>query len=399
MLGSATTITCANLPASEEAPAAKAKVVTAAPSPDQVFNVIYNFTGGADGGTPTAALTMDTHGNLYGVAGSGGSSGQGTVFKLTPNASGWGFTRLYSFSNTNGSGPDGPPVVASNGIVYGATSAGGSHGDGVLFGLSPSGEVSPAVFSNWTERLLYSFTGGRDGSQPGGALAFDTSGNIYGTAYGGGANGQGTLYEYTNGGIQVLHAFPAHPGDGSGPQGVINGQGGFYGTTKYGGALSSGTVYTTAGGYQTLYNFEPGIGSGNPVSLAADSAGNLYGTTTWAPSSCTPGGAMLYELSYPDWNLEGIWSWMIYGETESSWVTTDGSGNLYGTTSYGAYGQGEVFNLTCCWTYTSLYDFSGSIDGGGPRLLPWSMRRATSTARLRMAELTAMVWCGRFRRS
>jgi uncharacterized repeat protein (TIGR03803 family) len=364
-----TSSTCADVPMPDGAPAAQAKVLTAPPSPDQAFNVIYNFTGGADGAGPTN-LTMDADGNLYGVAGSGGSSGEGTVFKLTPSVSGWRFTRLYSFSGTNGKGPDGPPAVASNGIVYGATGAGGSHGDGVLFGLSPSGAILPSVFSNWTERLLYSFTGGSDGSQPGDGLVLDTSGNIYGTAYGGGANGKGTLYEFTNGSLHVLHAFSGSPGDGANPQGVIQGQGGLFGTTKYGGGLNSGTVFTTAGGYQMLYAFEPGIGGGNPVSLAADQAGNLYVTTTWAPLTCTPGGAMLYQLSYPDWNIEGIWNWAIYGGTESSWVATDTSGNVYGTTNYGTWGQGEVFKLTCCWTYTPLYDFSGGTDGGGIQAAP-----------------------------
>jgi len=370
ILGNASSTTCGDFAKSDGAPVAQAKVVTAPPSPDQNFNVLYNFTGGADGANPQTGLILDAAGNLYGTTSAGGSSGEGTVFKLTPTVSGWRFTRLYSFSGTNGNGPDGPPAVASNGIVYGATGAGGSHGDGVLFGLSPSGTILPAVFSNWTERLLYSFTGGSDGSQPGGGLVLDTSGNIYGTAYGGGANGKGTLYEFTNGSIHVLHAFPGSPGDGANPQGVIQGQGGLFGTTKYGGGPNSGTVYTTAGGYQMLYAFEPGIGGGNPVSLAADQAGNLYVTTTWAPLTCTPGGAMLYQLSYPDWNIESIWSWTIYGGSESSWVTTDTSGNVYGTNSYGVWGQGEIFQLTCCWTYTPLVDFEGGTYGAMPLAAP-----------------------------
>jgi len=371
MLGSATTITCANLPASNEAPLAKTKVVTVPPSPAQTFNVIYNFTGGADGSGP-AGLTVGADGNLYGVAG-GGNSGEGTVFKLTPEGSSWRFTRLYSFSGTDGSGPDSSPVVASGGTVYGTTGGGGSHGDGVLFGLTPSREVLPAVFSNWTERLLYSFTGGSDGAGPGGSLVLDHSGNIYGTAGGRGANGQGTLYEFTNGGIQVLHAFPAFPGDGTGPQGVINGQGGLYGTTYGGGTYQTGTVYTLAGGYQVLYNFNfSGQGEGGwPLYLAADQAGNLYGSATYGYliNGCYyVWYGTVFELTYPDWTLVTLKTWSNVGGPLSAWVTPDASGNVYGTVIPWD-GDGEVFKLTCCWTYTSLHDFSGS-DGAGPQAAP-----------------------------
>jgi uncharacterized repeat protein (TIGR03803 family) len=363
ILGStSTTTTCGDFANPERAPE-QAKAVTVPPSPDEKFKVIYNFTGGLDGANPQTGLILDAAGHLYGTTSAGGSSGEGTVFKLTPSISGWRFTRLYSFSGTNGNGPDGPPAVASNGVVYGTTGAGGSYGDGVLFGLSSSGTILPSVFSNWTERLLYSFTGGSDGSQPGGGLVLDASGNIYGTAYGGGVNGDGTLYEFTNGSLNVLHAFSGSPGDGAGPQGVIQGQGGLYGTTKYGGTYNVGTVYTTAGGYQVLYAF---LGDGNPTSLAADQAGNLYVTTPWS-LSCSGGGAILWELSYPNWTVEGIWNW--YGGTQSSWVTTDTSGNIYGTNSYGTLGQGEVFKL-CCGTYTPLYDFSGGVDGGAPLAAP-----------------------------
>ena len=60
--------------------------------------MIYNFTGGADGAVPVAGLVIDAAGNLYGTTSGGGPSGGGTAFKLTPRASGWTFSRLYSFS-------------------------------------------------------------------------------------------------------------------------------------------------------------------------------------------------------------------------------------------------------------------------------------------------------------
>jgi uncharacterized repeat protein (TIGR03803 family) len=364
--------TCANLPKSDGAPAEEAKVATVPPSPTQTFRVLYNFTGAADGGRPQA-MVMDAAGNLYGTANEGGSSGLGTVFKLTPTASGWRFTRLYSFSGADGSGPDSPPALASNGSVYGTTNYGGGGGVGVLFGLTSSGEVLPAVFSNWTESLLYSFTGGSDGARPGGSLVIDGSGNIYGTAYGGGANDGGTLYEFTNGGIQVLHAFPAFPGDGTDPQGVVSGAGGLYGTTYGGGAYGTGTVYTLAGGYNILYDFDfSGQGeNGWPLYLAADQAGNLYGSATYGyliHGCYYVWYGTIFELTYPDWTLVTLMNWGNLDGPLSAGVTPDAAGNVYGTVNTGA-GDGEVFKLTCCWSYTPLHDFSGS-DGAEPTGAP-----------------------------
>ncbi|MGA2370952.1 MAG: choice-of-anchor tandem repeat GloVer-containing protein [Candidatus Korobacteraceae bacterium] len=363
MLGG--TITCANLPASDERPVAEAKAATVPPSPTQTFKVIYNFTGGVGGQNP-AGLTMDTHGNLDGVAG-GGASGDGMVFKLTPEGSNWRFTILYSFSGTDGNGPDSPPVVASNGIVYGTTEVGGGYSGGVLFGLSPAAHASPNVLSNWTERLRYSFTGGNDGSRPGGSLVLDSSGDIYGTAAGGVNNG-GTLYEFTKGSAQVLHAFPAFPGDGTGPQGVVSGAGGLYGITEFGGASGTGTVYSLAGGYHVIYNFN--LGSGWPLYMAADQAGNLYVSATYGDliDGCYwIWYGNIFELTYPDWTPVTLSSWENLAAPMSAWVTPDASGNVYGTVNAG--GDGEVFKMTCCWNYSPLHDFSGS-DGAGPDSAP-----------------------------
>jgi uncharacterized repeat protein (TIGR03803 family) len=316
---------------------------------------------------------MDAHGNLIGTASTGGS-GYGTVFKLAPEGPSWRFARLYQFSETDGSGPNSTPIVASNGMVYGTTSGGGAYGKGVLFGLFPGAHASPGgPLSDWTERLLYSFTGGSDGISPGGGIVLDDSGNVYGTTGEGGANGQGTLYEFTNGSLQILHAFAGPPGDGAGPQGVVSGAGGVYGMTQVGGAYNSGTVYTLAGGYNILYNFDLQTGqteSGWPLYLAADQAGNLYVSTTYGDLI---GGCFwvwygtTFELTYPDWTPVTLMEWNVDGPL-SAWVTPDASGNLYGTAITGS-GDGEVFKLTCCWTYTSLHSFSGS-DGSGPDSAP-----------------------------
>jgi uncharacterized repeat protein (TIGR03803 family) len=374
--------TCFN-PA-EEKPAAQVKVVTVPPSPTQSYRVIYNFTGGADGASPSNGLVIDAAGNLYGTTSGGGPAGAGTVFKLIPRATGWIFNRLYSFSGANGSSPDSPLVRSADGALFGTTMYGGL-GDGVLFGLSPAANVLPSVFSNWMETVLYSFTGGSDGADPGGSLALDSSGNIYGNAAMAGANHGGTLYEFTNGGIQVLHAFPSFFEDGTAPIGVVNGSNGLYGITATGGDHASGTLYTTVGGYQVLHNFMGMDPEGSPTSLAADQAGNLYGATSYSFVECTapgapaPGppttfyGTSIFQSSPPGWNpliLENIG--VIPYTPLTSWVSTDALGNVYGTTnSFGTQSLGDVFSLTCCWNYSDLHDFTGSPnDGANPVASP-----------------------------
>jgi uncharacterized repeat protein (TIGR03803 family) len=350
----------------EQRSRAESKAITVPPSPTQSYRVIYNFTGGADGGAPSTGLVIDAAGNLYGTTASGGPSGGGTVFKLAPGDSGWRFNRLYSFTGANGSQPNTTLVRDPDGRLYGTTNGGGV-GNGVLFGLSPAGNILPTPFSNWMESLLYDFTGGNDGASPGGSLALDGSGNIYGTAVTGGVNGGGTLYEFTNGGLQVLHSFPAFQGDGVGPTGVVRTVDGLYGITVSGTDPDSiGTLYTTAGGYHVLE--EVAGGPGQMDSVAADQAGNVFYTFSSMGGDCQYGG--LVEVD--EFSSGRDMSLVQFGDLPelTSWVSTDASGNVYGTVD-NLGGYGNVYKLTCCWNYTDLHDFAGGPDdGANPQASP-----------------------------
>jgi uncharacterized repeat protein (TIGR03803 family) len=95
---------------------------------------------------------------------------------------------LYSFKGgTDGDGPDGVLLRDSKGNFYGTTGAGGAHAQGTIFELTPSGK----------EKVLYSFTGGDDGSVPEGGVVEDSQGNFYGLARDGGASLYGTIFEFT----------------------------------------------------------------------------------------------------------------------------------------------------------------------------------------------------------
>ncbi len=143
---------------------------------------IYTFTGGTDGSHPYSTLVFDAAGNLYGTTYGNyyGGTGVGTAFRLTPGADGaWQFSLLHTFSGgKDGARPYGMLAIDKSGNLYGSADIGGSHNAGIAFELSPAS-------GDWTETLLHTFTGGKDGSAPIGLL-LSPSGNLFGAAAQGG---------------------------------------------------------------------------------------------------------------------------------------------------------------------------------------------------------------------
>ena len=116
-------------------------VVFAIPAGGGSESVLYSFRGGSDGANPLAGVVMDAHGNLYGTTEVGGGTGKGckkvlfgngcgTVFKLTPGGQ---ETVLYSFEKKSGQLPEAPVMLGKNGTLFGTTTVGGAHNDGVVF--------------------------------------------------------------------------------------------------------------------------------------------------------------------------------------------------------------------------------------------------------------------------
>jgi uncharacterized repeat protein (TIGR03803 family) len=138
--------------------------------------VLYNFLGGGQGGGPKAGLIFDASGNLYG--------GAGVVFELSPNGSG-GWTETVITVVTNG-GISGVLTFDQNGNLYGVVDSGGTTNQGIVFELSPNGS------SGWTETVLYNFQAGQDGDNPVGGVIFDQAGHLYGNTQQGGGGGNDT---------------------------------------------------------------------------------------------------------------------------------------------------------------------------------------------------------------
>ncbi len=349
----------------------------------QTYKVLHTFSGGADGATPLAGLSMDRAGNLYGTAFYGGTldgdcqyAGCGTAFKLTPVGSNWIFGTLYSFLGQNdGANPEARAMVGPNGSLYGSTRRGS------IVNLRPPPNRPPSAFSSWINNTLYLFPGdGSGGAFPEGDLAFDQAGNIYGSVdAGGGGNcyeGCGLVYKLTPSGSgyteSVIYAFQGAP-DGGGPNGVVFGpDGNLYGTTFNGGTNGQGTVFRlvpSGGGWteQVLHSFQYNDGINPGGGVIFDAAGNIYGSTTTGPGysgtifQLSPASGFKYTVLYSIPTT--------YEGGPAAQLTMDTAGNLYGTINgYCVYCWGGVFKLTSGsggWTFTSLHDFNGS-DGGHP---------------------------------
>jgi len=292
--------------------------------------VLYSFTDGADGGCPFAGVTEDSAGNFYGATQLGAAANLGAIFKLSKKGV---LTPLHAFTGgADGGIPQGTPILHDNvlfgtsqgsvekgskvagGAIYAVTTTGTettlatlTEAVGKKFGEGPSagllrvgteyfgvaefagdnGTGSGTVFkidAAGQIRLLHVFAGGSDGAFPFGTLVADTSGNMYGTTYGGGANDDGTIFKVTPRGDEtVLYSFGGGT-DGSEPIGglVFDAQGNLYGTTLAGGTYNNGTVFELpAGGTEkVLYAFLGGFDGASPYGTLVFNGGQLIGTTS-----------------------------------------------------------------------------------------------------------------------
>jgi len=357
------------------------------PAQAQTFHVIYAFAGGETAAHPIAGVTVDRAGNLYGSTAWGGGSptGSGTAYELKRSGSGFVYQQLHSFGNgLDGSFAWGGVTIGPDGSIYGTTSVGGLDGNGTVYNLRPPPTFCRSISCPWDETILYNFTRGSDGGNPQAGVIFDPSGNIYGSNVNGGSDGQGVVYKMTRSGggwtYQVIYPFTGGQ-DGSNPGNLLlESNGNLYGPAAAGGqpgcsGFGCGTIFQlspSGSGWteQTLYAFHDGSDGADPQGgLITDSAGNLYGSTCCGDGS----GGTIFELN-PD---GGNWTFnLLYDYNNNSGLGPDGNlvhdaaGNLYGASVInGLYGEGVVFKLTPSnggWIYTDLHDFTNGTDGAWP---------------------------------
>src|SRR5581483_10775523 len=343
-----------------------------------VFTTLHSFSAASDslsnvknndGANPYAGLILSGN-TLYGTAEYGGTYGNGAVFAIKTD--GTGFTNLHSFtalnandlSNGDGANPHAGLMLSSN-VLYGTTVNGGTHAYGSVFGVSTDG----TSFTN-----LHNFFDLHDGANPYAGLII--SGNtLYGTTLRGGLYGNGAVFAMrTDGtGFTDLHSFKV--GDGFNPfAGLVLSGNTLYGTTENGGRNNYGTVFavnTNGTGFTNLYNFNGSDGFAPQASLIL-SGNTLYGTTTYGGNA---GNGTVFAI-----NTDGTGFAILHGFT-----ATVGTKGGYGINSDGGYPVGGVILLgNTLYGTTHIGGSSGSGTLFSLLLPPPQLRITRSAANLNL---------------
>ena len=289
------------------------------------YKVIFTFQGGTDANFPKGAMIADASGNLYGTTEFGGTHGLGTVFKLTNSAGVWSESVLYSFSGgTDGGQPGARLVMDAAGNLYGTAEGGGDPTCIQLHGFcGVVFELSPNQNGTWTESVLHTFEG-PDGNEPLGGLIFDGNGNLYGTTFFGGSAGWGTVFELSPN------------GDGTWTQTI-------------------------------LHDFALDANGAKPDSdLVFDAGGNLYGTTNIGGilNACLTGFGCgtVFKLapSGGTWTESVLLRFRGTDGDAPTGVTFDPFGHLFGVTPDGGSGPCTGLIINGCG---GVFELSSTASG------------------------------------
>ncbi len=347
----------------------------------QTYTDLHDFNPGA--GDPhtfiESNLAQGRDGNFYTESNGGGSSGNGTVFKISRSGA---TTVIHSFDGTDGSNAVGGMTLGTDGNLYGETWSGGSLGNGITFKITPAGKetalhnfansgdgANPAnvlvrgtglfygTTNDYAAETIYKVTSAgalttlhtfsvSDG-QAGGQLFLGSDGNIYGGMNQGGTFGFGTAFKMTPKGLlTVLHNFNGTDGNQAAPGMVEIAPGKFYGTTELGGTSGDGVVYslTSSGTFSVLHSFSSSTDGHQALTPMLATGGNAYGVAVSGGSAncgtifkVTAAGAFSVVHTFD--NTHGC-------NPQGGYLTQGTDGKLYGiATNGGANGNGVFFSL------------------------------------------------------
>ncbi|MBI5397264.1 MAG: PEP-CTERM sorting domain-containing protein [Verrucomicrobia bacterium] len=324
------------------------------------YNILHNFTGGAnDSASPYGSPTVSGS-TLYGMTYNGGTSDRGTVFSMNVNGTGFGVLHSFTGGSSDGAYTKGG-VTVSGSTLYGMTRSGGIANQGTVFSMNVNG----SGFG-----LLHSFTNGPaynsfyDGSDPLGSLTLAGSA-LYGMTWMGGANDYGVTFSLTTDGAvyDILHTFTGSQGSGFGTPTIS-------GSTLYVMTYSSIFSMNTDGtGLNPLHQFTWGAGDGGAPHGDLTLVGStLYGMTTYGGSS---NSGVVFSI-----NTDGTGYGILHSFTGTGSegglpygsLTFAGS-KLYGMTSRaGNYLTGSIFSINTNGTDFNIEHTFGSVpnDGGNP---------------------------------
>jgi uncharacterized repeat protein (TIGR03803 family) len=358
-----------------------------------VLTTLYSFcelSGCADGEFPSAGVVQGADGNFYGVAArGGGSTDNGTVFKITPAGV---LTTLHAFLGTDGADPLGR-LIWFGGNLYGTTYGQGSTQtfSGTVFKVTPSGVLT----------TLYAFCSQpacADGSFPDAGLVQASDGNFYGTTSQGGVAGPcpqsgytgcGTIFRITPGGtLTTVHSFAGDPSDGGFPGNLIQGTDlNLYGTTFYGGdgGGDGGTAFKTTldGSFTLIHNFcskelfGKCLDGSIPTSIIQATNGDLYGTAEGG----TNGNGLIYQLTTKGKLIVEHDFDQTDGANPYAGVVQGTDGSFYGSTQNGGPEEiGSIYKLnTGLAPFIETQTISGKV-GSPVTILGTNLTGATSVA-------------------
>jgi uncharacterized repeat protein (TIGR03803 family) len=327
------------------------------------FNVLHTFTTN-EGINPNAGSVVDGP-VFYWTASGGGTNLSGTVFSVVTNGTGLTVVHSFAAANYNAPLPEGeltnfdgsspvPGLVLSAGTLYGVTANGGSNASGAVFSVNTNG-TGIHVLHTFAQAGSpgIGLATNSDGVQPDSGLVL--SGNtLFGVTFKGGTNDYGTLFSVNRDGtgFSLLHTFPAFPGDGEEPNGLVIAGNQLYGTTQAGGTNGWGSVFsvqTNGSNFTLLHSFTKGqyvpslIGDTNADGAGPEqgavilSGSTLYGTTT---DGGTNGAGTVFSI-----NTDGSGFTVLHTMAAvHSGIWPEGrfpdSLALSGNTLYGACGSG-----------------------------------------------------------
>lgn len=314
------------------------------------FQVLRQFAQ-PEGYQPVAPVIEATNGVLYGTTSADTTNSGGTIFKINKDGSGFAVLHYFTFATNDGGNPFSALLQASDGELYGTAQFGGTApaSDGVIFRMDLSG-------SNFV--VLHSFTG-NDGNSPTAALIEGTNGALYGTTLDGGtnpANQYGVVFRIDTSGsnFAVVHYFAGGTNDGFAPYAKLfkgpNGR--LYGTTKSGGLYNSGnnggvafSMDYNGSNYTVLHNFA-GAGDGNtPMNDIVQGPDGLLYSAAYNGGSGNAGTVFAMNA-----DGSGYATVASFGGTNGfnpNPLIAGSDGALYGTAQFGGLGgYGTVFKLT-----------------------------------------------------
>jgi uncharacterized repeat protein (TIGR03803 family) len=357
-------------------------------SPERYNSASETFTN-IDGFNAVSALLLSSN-VLYGTAFYGGLNDDGTIYRI--NADGTGFTNLHTFVGPDGDNPHAGLVLSGN-TLYGTTS-GVQNGVGSVFSIHTDGTGFTNLLYFGTPPMGY-VPYFDDYAQAG--MIF-SSNMLYGTASGGGQSGAGAVFcVNTDGsGFTNIYSFsltrPNPSGyytnlDGADPEADLFLSGNvLYGTTWGGGTNGSGTVFRVnldGTGFVSLHNFAAFTSSAPGASANADGAEPMSGVILYSNvlyGATYEGGAngrgVIYKIN-PDGTgftnlfiFNNVIDSTNYGGANSYATLAASGGKLYGTTQQGgAHGGGTFFSIDANGVFTDVFDFSVTLPLVGS---PWS---------------------------